>query len=53
MKMILRLFAFFGKEIHEVRRQPRVIRASADKPRMSCMIGERLWQERWGGYEWR
>ncbi len=27
--------------------------ASADKPRMSCMIGERMWQERWGGYEVR
>lgn len=32
-------------------RQPeaRVIPASADKPRISCTIGERLWQERWGG----
>jgi len=33
--------------------EPRVIPASADKPRMSCMVGERMWQERWGGYEWR
>ena len=33
--------------------EPRVIRASADKPRMSCLVGERMWQERWGGYEWR
>jgi len=32
-------------------RQPeaRVIPASADKPRISCTIGERLWQDRWGG----
>jgi hypothetical protein len=32
-------------------RQPdvRIIPASADKPRISCTIGERLWQERWGG----
>jgi hypothetical protein len=29
--------------------QPRVIPASADKPRVSCTIGERMWQERWGG----
>jgi hypothetical protein len=31
-------------------RQPeaKVIPASADKPRISCAIGERLWQERWG-----
>ena len=26
----------------------RVVPASADKPRMSCTIGERLWQQRWG-----
>jgi hypothetical protein len=26
----------------------RVIPAAADKPRVSCTIGERLWQERWG-----
>jgi hypothetical protein len=32
-------------------RQPEadVVPASADKPRISCTIGERLWQERWGG----
>jgi uncharacterized protein DUF1194 len=29
--------------------EPRIIPASADKPRVSCTIGERLWQERWGG----
>ena len=32
-------------------RQPpaRIMPASADKPRVSCTIGEKLWQERWGG----
>jgi len=25
-----------------------VVRASADKPRISCTIGEKLWQDRWG-----
>jgi hypothetical protein len=31
-------------------RQPkaRVIRASAEHPRVSCLIGETLWQQRWG-----
>jgi hypothetical protein len=29
--------------------EPRVIPASAAKPRISCTIGEKLWQERWGG----
>ncbi len=27
---------------------PRVIPAAADAPRVSCTIGERMWQERWG-----
>jgi hypothetical protein len=27
---------------------PRVIPAAADKPRVSCTVGERIWQERWG-----
>ncbi len=33
----------------------RVIPASADKPRISCTIGEKLWNERWGGggMDWR
>jgi hypothetical protein len=26
----------------------RTVPAASDKPRISCMIGERLWQERWG-----
>ncbi|MGP0093701.1 MAG: DUF1194 domain-containing protein [Xanthobacteraceae bacterium] len=28
----------------------RVIPASADAPRISCTIGEQLWEQRWGGY---
>jgi len=28
---------------------PRVMPASADAPRISCAIGERMWQDRWGG----
>jgi hypothetical protein len=30
--------------------EARVIPASAEKPRVSCTIGEKMWQERWGGY---
>ncbi len=33
--------------------EPRVIPVSADKPRISCTIGEKMWQERWGGYDFR
>jgi hypothetical protein len=29
--------------------EPRVIPASAEAPRVSCTMGEKLWQERWGG----
>jgi hypothetical protein len=29
--------------------QPRVIPASAEQPRISCTIGEKMWQDRWGG----
>ena len=29
--------------------EAKVIPASADKPRISCMIGEKMWQDRWGG----
>ncbi|HVY59454.1 MAG TPA: DUF1194 domain-containing protein [Xanthobacteraceae bacterium] len=28
--------------------EPRVVPASADAPRVSCTIGERMWQQRWG-----
>jgi hypothetical protein len=33
--------------------EPRVIPASAQTPRISCTIGEKMWQERWGGYDFR
>jgi hypothetical protein len=32
--------------------EPRAMPA-ADKPRISCTIGERMWQERWGGMDFR
>ena len=32
---------------------PRVMKASADKPRISCTIGEKMWQDRWGGYDFK
>ena len=32
------------------RTDARVIPASADAPRISCMIGEQMWEQRWGGY---
>jgi hypothetical protein len=28
--------------------EPRVVPASSSAPRMSCTIGERIWQQRWG-----
>ena len=33
--------------------KPRVVPASADKPRISCTIGEKMWQDRWGGYDFK
>jgi hypothetical protein len=27
----------------------RVVPASADKPRISCTVGEQMWRDRWGG----
>ena len=32
---------------------PRVIPVSSQAPRISCTIGEKMWQERWGGYDFR
>ncbi len=32
---------------------PRVMKASSDKPRISCTIGEKMWQDRWGGYDFK
>jgi hypothetical protein len=31
--------------------QARIVPASAQAPRISCTIGETMWQERWGGFE--
>jgi hypothetical protein len=31
--------------------KPRVMPASAQAPRISCTIGETMWKERWGGFE--
>jgi hypothetical protein len=28
---------------------PRIVAVSADKPRISCTIGEKMWQDRWRG----
>ncbi len=28
--------------------EPRIVPAAAPEPRISCQIGERMWQERWG-----
>ena len=36
-------------EIAGLTPEPRVIPAAARAPRISCTIGERMWQERWGG----
>jgi len=34
--------------------EPRVLPASAEAPRISCTIGEKRWQDRWGGgYDFR
>jgi hypothetical protein len=31
-----------------------VVRAAAASPRISCTIGERLWEQRWGrGFDFR
>lgn len=29
----------------------RIVPISADKPRISCTIGEKMWQDRWGGFD--
>jgi uncharacterized protein DUF1194 len=36
-------------EIAGLTPQPRIVPAAADAPRISCTIGERMWQQRWGG----
>ena len=32
---------------------PRIIPAADRKPRISCTIGEQMWQQRWGGMDFR
>jgi len=36
-------------EISAREANPRVVPASSQAPRISCTIGEKMWQERWGG----
>lgn len=36
-------------EIAERQPKPRVVPVSSHAPRISCTIGERMWQDRWGG----
>ena len=31
----------------------RIIPVTAAQPRVSCTIGEKMWQERWGGYDFK
>jgi hypothetical protein len=31
--------------------EPRIVPVSSRSPRISCTVGERIWQERWGGYQ--
>lgn len=42
-------------EIAGLEPEAKVVPVKSDKPRISCTIGERLWQERWGGggYDFR
>jgi hypothetical protein len=36
-------------EIAGHQQEARIVPASADKPRISCTIGEKMWRDRWGG----
>jgi Protein of unknown function (DUF1194) len=38
-------------EVAGRRPEPHVMPASAQAPRISCTIGETMWQDRWGGYD--
>jgi Protein of unknown function (DUF1194) len=40
-------------EISSREPEPRIVPASAEKPRISCTVGEKMWQERWGGSDFR
>ena len=41
------------QEIADRKTIPRVRPASAAAPRISCTIGEQMWRDRWGGYDFR
>ena len=36
------------QEIAALPPAPRVVPASSRAPRVSCLIGEQIWQQRWG-----
>jgi hypothetical protein len=40
-------------DIAQYKGEARVIPASSAAPRISCTIGEQMWQRRWGGMDWR
>jgi hypothetical protein len=42
-------------DIAQYKGEPRIIPASSEAPRISCTIGEQMWQRRWGngGMDWR
>jgi hypothetical protein len=42
-------------DIAQYKSEPRLIPASSEAPRISCTIGEQMWQRRWGGggMDWR
>jgi hypothetical protein len=43
-----------SKLVQEIAGRPaRVQRVSEKAPRVSCTIGEKRWQERWGGYDFQ
>jgi hypothetical protein len=36
-------------EVANLMPEPKIVPAAADKPRIPCNIGEKMWMERWGG----
>jgi hypothetical protein len=36
------------QEVASLPPEPRLMPASSSMPRMSCLIGEQIWQQRWG-----
>lgn len=41
------------QEIADREPPARIVPAASDRPRISCTIGERMWQDRWGGVDLR